>query len=254
MKARTSIQTSTFASLATIAAAFMFPAFAHADKSALSPIKLASEMWEGKTNPDGSGLFWDLIRETFKLANIDIEFEIVPYARSTSMVRNGHADAWVASYMDEEDWAVYPKHHFDVDSVIALISAEMAKDWKGQTSLQGKRVAWVRGYDYDQYLTVTVNKMEVDTRESGLALIRRERIDAFIDDKDDLTTEINSLGFNMEGHVFKDLMELPLYLGFAPNERGRELSRIFDQHFPTLVASGKAKELFQKHGVPYLLK
>ena len=45
--------------------------------------------------------------------------------------------------------------------------------------------------------------------------------------------------------------ELPLYLGFASNPRGREMRELYDQRMALLVSSGKLKPIFERWQEPY---
>jgi ABC-type amino acid transport substrate-binding protein len=43
------------------------------------------------------------------------------------------------------------------------------------------------------------------------------------------------------------VLELPLYLGFADTERGRELLTIWDRRMPMLLENGTIKRLYQEY-------
>jgi len=94
------------------------PGLAYAEE--VSDISVSSEEWEGATHPDGSGLYWDIIRLVYEPVGIKVNYSISSYARSVALVKQKRADAWVGSYLDEEDGVIYPKSHFDADDVSAL--------------------------------------------------------------------------------------------------------------------------------------
>jgi polar amino acid transport system substrate-binding protein len=43
---------------------------------------------------------------------------------------------------------------------------------------------------------------------------------------------------------------LPIYLGFANNDRGRYLAKVYDQRLAELIASGEIRALFDKQQWP----
>jgi ABC-type amino acid transport substrate-binding protein len=47
------------------------------------------------------------------------------------------------------------------------------------------------------------------------------------------------------------IAEIPLYIGFADNERGRALMAVFDQRMAVLVKSGALKAIFERWKQPY---
>jgi len=216
-------------------------------------INLASEEWENNTNKDGTGLYWDIIREVYKLDKIEIKYKTVPYARSVQNVKTEKDDAWVASYDKEESFAIYPKWHFDADLVNALYKKKNFTSFKGVESLKNKTVGWIRGYDYDQYINVEMNKYEISTRQSALGLLVKNRIDVFLD----AIVEINTLltkkdllkkmKFNRIDYECKKLLQLNLYLAFANNKRGKKLCEIWDKNFPILLKNKTIKILYDKY-------
>lgn len=209
-------------------------------------ILLVSEEWEDATNSDGTGVYWELLREVYEAAGYKVEHMTVPYARAVAMVLAGDADAWVGSYMDEEDDALYPTWHFDADIVMAAFRSDKMPDFKGQASLSGKRVGWVRGYSYDEYLKVDVEKTQLNNRESGLSMVLGGRLDAVLDDAEELALALENIKADAGPLKKVKLMQLPLYLAFHDSERSKTLIKVFDQGFEPLVKSGRVQELFDK--------
>jgi polar amino acid transport system substrate-binding protein len=216
-------------------------------------ITVASEEWENNTNKNGTGLYWDIIRKVYELENIKLKIRLVPYARSVHMVKVKKADAWAASYIDEETFALYPKWHFDADIVSALFQKARFPDWKGVQSLANKTVGWVRGYDYDQYIDVKMNIDELNSRDSALAMLQKNRIDVLLDALVEIQNELKKkdklkkLDFNINNYQIEQLLQLNLYLAFVKNERGKQLMAIWDKNFPVLLKKGYIKKLYEKY-------
>ena len=221
----------------------------------LKVITVVSEEWENNTNKDGTGLYWDIFRKVYEMDNIQLNIRIVPYARSVHMVKVKKADAWVASYIDEESFALYPKWHFDADIVSALFRKEKFPEWKGIQSLANKTVAWVRGYDYDQYINVKMKIDELNSRDSAIAMLVKNRIevllDALVEIQNELkkTEKLQKLGFDMKDYRIEQLLQLNLYLAFVKNERGQKLLDIWDKNFPILLKNGEIKKLYEKYKI-----
>ena len=210
---------------------------------------MVSEEWVGATNADGTGLYWDVMREIYEPEGYDVELDVFPYARAVNMVKAGDADFWVGSYLDEEGAALYPapEHYFDADTVKAAIPAGNAADFSGEASLEGKDIGWVRGYAYDQYLDVGVNHEELSGLESGLRMVASERLAAVMDDAWEIEQAMKSVDLSSDDLKLVHVLDLPLYPAFQDTDRGRKLRDIYDKRFPDLVESGRLQELYDKY-------
>ena len=230
--------------------AFMIvPAAAAADET----LTVHSEDWEDYTEKDGSGFAWDVVRAVYEPAGVKIEIGTMPYARAVMNVTNGQADAWVGSYDKEVEGAVYPDWHYDADEVEALIRKEDAATWSGNESLRSAAVAWIRGYKIGTYLDVPVAATRLSNRDSAVLMLERGRIEAFLDARFELDLLLEELpdGLTASDFTRRPVTNLPLFLGFAPNERGRNFAAIWDQRFPKLLKSGKIAEIYNKHGMTF---
>jgi polar amino acid transport system substrate-binding protein len=221
--------------------------FAAGPAWAVDSIRVSSEQWDEATHHDGTGLYWDIIRAVYEPAGVEVHERIVPYARSVREVTvTDKADAWVASYLDEVAGPLYPEWHFDADYVGAVYDPGRFDGVAGERALAGQRVAWMRGYAYDQYLSVEVDSTEVDDRSGGLRMVQEGRIDFFIDAQVeiDFALEDTGLGDTLASDI---VLELPLYLAFADTDRGRELRAIWDERMPELLEQGVISRLYREY-------
>lgn len=230
-----------------VTAMFLGAVIAAAPAYAVDTIRVSSEQWDDATHRDGSGLYWDILRAAYEPAGIEVQRRIVPYARSIREVTvTGKADAWVASYMDEVDGPLYPEWHFDADYVGAVYNPDLVSGIDGQSTLAGREVGWMRGYAYDQYLSVDVDATRIDDRHGGLRMVEGGRIDFFVDAQVEIDTALEKTGLG-ETLASDTVLELPLYLGFADTERGRELRAIWDRRLPELLRDGTISRLYQEY-------
>ena len=219
-------------------------------------IVIASESWETGTNPDGTGSFFDMIREVYALDEIEMEYRIVPYERSIDLTRKQEVDAWVASYFEEEDFALFPKWHFDADLVTAVFKRNRFPTFKDAKSLEGLTVGWIRGYDYDEYIDTPMKIHVVNNRASAFRMLARNRLDVFIDASVDidiaLQDEENVVDweFNRSEYAFQEILQLKLYLAFSDTDRSRQLIKIWDRNFERLLKSGRIKAIYEKYNRP----
>ncbi|WP_273824153.1 substrate-binding periplasmic protein [Pseudomonas asplenii] len=211
-------------------------------------VRLVSEEWADYTNADGSGLAWDVLREVFEPQGIKVEIRSEPYVRSVGLVERGEADAWVGSYSQEISGALYPRWNYDTDHIYAVGLA--SKPVPTLDNLGSYRLAWVRGYKYQKYLPNVRDFNEIQRRDGILSMLQHDRVDFYID----ALTEVEDVLEQAEDpKLFRNthLAELPLYLGFADNERGRALLALYDQRMTELVKAGGLRRIFEHWKQPY---
>lgn len=212
-------------------------------------VRLVSEQWLDYTNADGTGLAWDVLRKVFEPAGVEVLTQSAPYSRAVGLVKRGEADAWVGSYKEENSDNLYPRWHFDMDHIYALGLA--SKPTPSLANLGSLRLAWVRGYDYQNYLPgIRGNFREIQRREGILPMLEYDRVDFYID----ALTEVDSvLEQASEPARFRrtHIAELPLYLAFTHSEHGKALRDLFDARMEKLVRSGELKPIFEHWKQPY---
>ena len=225
-----------------------FVSLAQADTPVPGKIVLASEEWNDYTNRDGSGLAWDLLRRVFEPAGITLETRSVPYTRSVGLAQRGEADGCVGTYRDEVSAVLYPRWNFDADHVYALGLATSATPTLA--TLGNYRLAWVRGYKYEEYLPTVRRFNQIERRSGILPMLQHGRADFYIDA---LTEAKYVLSQAQDPALFKltHIAELPLYVGFADTERGRALMAVYDQRLGLLVQTGELKAIFERWKQPY---
>ncbi|ROM40080.1 ABC transporter substrate-binding protein [Pseudomonas poae] len=211
-------------------------------------VMLASEEWNDYTNPDGTGLAWDVLRKIFEPAGITLESRSVPYTRSVGLAQRGEVDGWVGSYRNEAEGVLYPHWNFDSDHIYALGLATAPTP--STATLGNYRLAWVRGYKYEEYLPNVHRFNPVERRSGILPMLQHGRADFYIDA---LSEAKYVLAQADDPAQFKltHIAELPLYIGFADNERGRALMAVYDRRMAALVKSGELKPIFEQWKQPY---
>jgi len=207
-------------------------------------IVIATQSYKGATNRDGSGLYWDILKTVYEPLGYTIIKKYAPYNKAAQMLRSGKADLCLASYKDDKEFALYPKYYFDQKILIAMYNNESIEEWKGKKSLLDLNVGWVRGYDYEKYLNVKVRKQEMSNRTNGIKLLKNERIDVFIDDREDIRPYIARAKLNLKNFTKKIILQLKLYPAFSNNEYGRELQETWDERMKELIKTEAFKELY----------
>ncbi|MDF2177211.1 transporter substrate-binding domain-containing protein [Aliiglaciecola sp. CAU 1673] len=210
-------------------------------------IKVVSEEWKLATESSGVGLYWDILRKVYESQGIDLEYQIVSYARGVKQVLSGEADAWVGASLGEEEQALYAALPLDIDLTYALYKPGTLGEWKGAQSLANRKVGWVKGYDYQQDLGVPMQVTEFVTRKVGFKRLESGEIEVIVDAKYDLEQEAIQLGVDLSGYQLSPVMEQPIYIAFNNSEKGKRFKSIFDRELARLRDNGELRALFDKY-------
>jgi len=209
-------------------------------------IIMASEEWTNATNRDGTGLYWDILRAVYEPVGIKTKFIIQSYNGSVKLVKKNRVDAAVGIYPDLIKGALFSQYPIVKEYVLVLFKKNKLNQWNGQESLQNKKVAWIQGYSYDDYLEVPVTKIEFSNRENILRQLNSDQLDFFMDTRNDMESVLNKGILTVSQYSVETVLELDRYLVFADNHKGKKLKKIFDHRFPVLVKSGEIERLIVK--------
>ena len=105
----------------------------------------------------------------------------------------------------------------------------------------------MRGYDYDEYISVPIKKHERNDRKSILQSLEKDRFDIFLDAKFDMIDAIERFKFDTTEYGFNEIFKFKLYTGFRDDDRGKVLRDIWDKNFKVILDDGSLKELYIKH-------
>jgi polar amino acid transport system substrate-binding protein len=216
-------------------------------QAGVNQVTFASESWALATEKDGSGLYWDLFRAVYEPVGIEVNTTIRSYQGSVNLLEHQLVDAMVGAYENEIGKGIYPKNYFAVDIVVAVGRNEKMASWEGQKTIENKRVGWIKGYSYDEYLDVNVIKNTFNDRESIFRGLDHGRIDYGLDARADITEFLLSGKGRADQYATQTLLELKLFTVFAMTEKGRKLAHIFDQRFSELLQSGEVQKLYNHY-------
>jgi polar amino acid transport system substrate-binding protein len=136
------------------------------------------------------------------------------------------------------------------DIVQAIFPKGKHKDFKGQRSLEGKKVAWMREFKLDKYFKVKTKFREVNNRQSGFNLLNAGKIDFWIDPAVLLEPDWKNLTVKKEDYEAHDVLYLPMCMAFANTPKGKKLAELWDSRMVVLNKSGEMKKIYKKHDWP----
>ncbi len=212
--------------------------------------------WNNYTNKDGTGAYWEILKSVYEPVGIKVKTMTMPWKRAVSKTKSKKVDAIVGVYYEANatDF-LYPKWHISVeDPVVAIFKKGNITNWHslGIKSLEGKKVVWIRGYDFNLNLLKGIGafKQEITKISQGLKLIERGRADVFLDYETDIKHEAMNLNFNLDKdyEIKEAKIGNKLYVAFAKTEKSKDLIGIFDNKMALLSKTGEIEKIYVKWG------
>ncbi len=216
--------------------------------ASVDTIRIVTPHWEGWTNEDGSGFYFDLVNKIFGEQGLKVEWQIVPFKRARVMVTNGVADAMFGVW-DETFYSgaiITPEYPVDVGQYAAVF--ERSFSWQGISSFENQNVAMPLGYMIDQHLPDSFRRISVKDSEMGLRMLLAGRVNLFVSDQDEILAVFKKHSIDRSRYRVEAFSEHNLYMGFSNNSKGEALRSIYDREMAQLVKDETIEGLYKKYG------
>ena len=221
----------------------------------IETIQIATPAWDGQTNEDGTGLFFDIIRAVYEPAGIKMKFQIMPWKRSVQEMLSGRADVVLDMYREDlEKDMIAPKYPLLKEFTVAIFKKERITDWKGAESLRGLDLIWIRGYNYhnSRHLRgIKFNWSEIDDYDTAWRMLAKNRADAYLEAYTDAAHYIKENKTDMNLYRMETIGGDKGYTVFKKSAKSEELVKIYDTRIVELLASGELKKIFDKWNYPF---
>jgi len=226
------------------------PTFQQAQAETIKEVRFASPAWKGYTHKDGTGAFWDLLRKLYKQAGIKMKFVIAPWTRAKRLTLSGKADAIMAETKGGKEKFYFPKHHIDEDTVSAIYDSQKFKNVTGQKSLIGKKLIWIRGYEFEIDLKFKKVKFkETDNLNYGLVMLKKGKVDFLLDYEEDIIPATKEIKMDMKRFKLVVVIAKNSYPAFRQSERSKKLIKIYDDGMAIMIKSGEVDKIYKKYGL-----
>ena len=220
-------------------------------------IDVATPQWDGQTNADGTGLFFDIVRRVYSPVGIELQYRFVPWKRAQKMVDFGEADAMLCVWREhaKEEGQAIPRFPLFVEYTAVVFRKDRIKTWQGLSTLDGKSAVWLRGYDYHAFAHFAPirfsNWTEVNECHRAWELLERGRYDVYIDALIDIEQHIAKHDVDMAPYRLESLWGEKAYVAFSPSKKSEVLMRIYDRRIQELAVSGELKAIYGEWGVGF---
>ena len=224
----------------------VFSLFAAQCFSENKAVKVATDTWLDYTNKDGSGYYYDLLHTIYSTKGIEVSVEHMPYSRGMLKLRRGEVDILLGGYKGEFDDAWYAQLPVDIDNIDVAVSKELNAEWRGEESLQGKRIVAAFGNDFDQFYNIDASYMELRDIDAMLKMLMTGRVDAVLNYRRTIRKSIDDLNAK-DIYIKESVFQQPIYFIFNQTAKSKAYKAIFDTEMEKLVESGAIKKMLQDY-------
>ncbi len=198
-------------------------------------VRICTPEWEFYTQKDGTGLYHELWAAVFKSAGINVDVKYVPFKRCVKSFSNSKKktntkandyDAYAGGYGKEG--GIIPYWHIGVDLITVAYKKGEIEKWTGEALLNGQRVGWERGFEYDKYgvVNVKIQLKEFSKLKSGIQMLASDRIDFLLDYSTAIGKTASELGLSEQIEMAPDVLPGPkYYMIFSDTEKDGRLPK-----------------------------
>ncbi|MDX1677541.1 transporter substrate-binding domain-containing protein [Arsukibacterium sp.] len=214
-------------------------------------IELSTEQWQGFTQPDHTGAYFDLVRLIYKPYQPRLLITFTNYNRALTMVRQKKSDMTLAISAANNSGILLSDQPIDQDKIMAIYNPQYHQLNK-LDDLKPLRLAWNLAYDFDTILGLENTGYEVQSIEQGIELTLKQRVDVYLAEQSQVVYYLAKQQQSLTPLNAKLIATDDIYAGFADTETGRQLKCIWDSRFQSLLNSGELQHFYQQYDDFYL--
>lgn len=210
---------------------------------------MCSAEFPGFTNKDGSGYYWELLREIFTRDDRTFQYATIPFSRCLIALEQDKVDGVAAFFKTPSRMKkfTYAKNriHFSSYGLFYL----KKNQFEGLENIKGK-VGKVRGYDFSSWLPNSIEFEPLKDVEQGIRMLRAGRIIFYAEDLADFKfTVMGNPIYRMSEFKQTLLLTKDLYSAFSKSNKGKRFAREFDKGLERLVKSGRVQALSNQYQI-----
>jgi len=204
---------------------------------AFASIHVGADNWEDFTHLDGSGIYFELLKEVY--ADESLQFEITPFARAKDAFEKGDLDIILGIYPEDIKKRIIPSWPLDQESPIVAFYDSRKVKLTHISEIENLTASWVRGYDFEKFIPEPKSTYLVDTPNTGFKLLANQRVQIYIDFPYNLNKK-----YSPYIKTFQLMPARRIYAAFQNNVRGKRLAKQFDMKMADLMKTGKLIKIF----------
>lgn len=196
--------------------------------------------------PGQAGLYTEILQNVYEDEGIGFKHKSLPYPRALQCVNDSRIQCTL-SVRDQFSDVVQGSVSLALYDLVAVHFR--STEFSGVSSLSQKRVAYLNGFDWQEYLTVKVIPQEVYDLGQAFHMLDRGHVEYVIGDRDQLSNALSQSGLQLSDMQISPIATLEVCPIFSPSENGRRLKEVYDRRMQELIGSDALDQIYQKYGV-----
>lgn len=231
-------------------------------------IKFRADHWypfNGEPKSQMEGYVVDIAREIFSKQKIDIDYQLMPWARALKEVDGGSIDGIVCVSKSEAPTIVYPDESFGEISSVFFALPSLSWRYSGMESLAGKRIGYASDYSYGEEFQKYVDSHQTDKihlqgiggddpMQINIEKLLKGRIDLVIATPEVLRATLSKMGKNADFliNVGGPEEKEPIYIGLNPkNPNSARYAKILSEGIIEMKRNGRWHAIQKRYGLSY---
>ena len=200
-------------------------------------VKVVASVWQGFTELDGSGIYFNLLAEVYQESKFELEFNTSEFQRALNLFRQGKADVMVGVLKHEVPNGYFPNWILDTD--LPIVGFHLKSNPIIPEQLASYQSGWMGMYGMEQFFPNITDPYLFKSRRAAFNMLVAKRLDVFLDyahNEDVAYNDFISYATIRPSEV--------MYLVFQPTYKGKLLAKIYDERMAILRKNDTLKRIF----------
>lgn len=226
-------------------------------------ITLAADPWCPHNCEAGSsqeGYMIEIARAAFAMADIEVTYQNVSWARALKQVQDGHIDGVVGALAGEGGNLIFPEEPVGYSRTVLFTHPDSTWVWNGLSSLADQSLLAINGYSYSPELDAYIREKQDQPEKvwiiSGpspllraIELLEQHRFDVFPEDLAVMEWTVHNKPTGIHPRNAGQIYQSPAYIAFSPAKADApELARILSDGIRALRANGQIANILDRYG------
>lgn len=200
-------------------------------------VKVVSSVWQGFTELDGSGIYFNLLKEVYRDSKFELVLNASEFQRALNLFKGGKADIMVGVLKHEVPNGHFPKWILDTD--LPIVGFHLKSKKIQMPKLDQQRIGWMGMYAMAQFFPNLKQPYLFKSRDAAFNMLVANRLDVFLDYAHNANQTFQD---RLTYTVIRD--SEALYLVFQPTYKGRILAKIYDKQMVKIREEGRLEQIF----------
>ncbi|MGI9273863.1 MAG: substrate-binding periplasmic protein [Endozoicomonas sp.] len=214
-------------------------------------LTFSAPVWDGYTHKDGTGLYWEILREVYEPLGFKLRLKNMPWNRGMKLMTDyriidGVPGEGLASDYENLTFSQYP---LEPEYLAILYRKGQVDSFLESPDLTGKVVGWRKGYNlltnsdsYGNYLL-----KEFFDLKKGMSMLQSGSLEVLVDELAEIEAIAEQEQIDLEQYEIAEFVTGDYYyMAYGDTHISKPLADIFDARIEELARKGWLQEVYAK--------